>query len=213
MPATTPVFVTDERGNPIPRVQPASLGQTTSANSLPVVLASDQSAIPVTIAAAAASIGKAEDTVAATGDVGVATWGVRAPVVPIAPTSAAGDYSAKLVDAEGKTIIAGTADPTQIWRVRTDFTLAASAALKASAGATLRSYLTDLTIENTGAAAVRVSLLDVAAVAWSATIPAGSTLVVPFGTALRPAAINTAWNIQLGAVGTVTVTAGGYAGI
>lgn len=194
MPHTDPFFLTDPQGNPV--ASPAT-GMATTAS----------------IPAGAATIGKVEDAAHASGDVGVPSWGVRSPVTPVAVTSAAGDYSPMLTDAEGKQIIANTAEPGQSWSVNVDFTLASSAALVATGGATLRRYITDLAIENTGAAAIRVILLDVAAKKWTVTVPPSSTIVVALTTPLRPAAINTAWNIQLGAVGTVTVTAGGYTGI
>jgi hypothetical protein len=56
---------------------PTALGQATMANSMPVVIASDQSALPIAPGTSATSLGKAEDAVSASGDTGVAMLGVR----------------------------------------------------------------------------------------------------------------------------------------
>lgn len=90
-----------------------SLGQKVMASSIPVVIASDQSAIaiaePVTVDAittsvtpgtAAANLGKAEDAVAASGDTGVFVLGVRADT-PASTTTADGDYSQVTVNTSG----------------------------------------------------------------------------------------------------------------
>ncbi|HKX72669.1 MAG TPA: hypothetical protein VJM32_01505 [Candidatus Saccharimonadales bacterium] len=64
----------------------------------------------------ATSLGKAEDAVAASGDVGVATWGVRRDgAITTSPTTAAGDYTEMAVDTYGQTRIAvqsRTTNPT-----------------------------------------------------------------------------------------------------
>ena len=157
---------------------------------------------------------KLEDAVAASGEMGVFVLGVRAPATPVAPTSGAGDYSQFLVDDEGKLIISGGyANPTQTKRSRVDLTAVTDVALLPTAGATLRNYITEITVENTGAAAARFLLRDVTTTVWSCTVPAGSTLHAIFETPLRPAAVNTVWNGQLGAAGTVTAMLGGYAAI
>ena len=91
-------------------------GQATMANSEPVVIASDQSAVPVTVGVAATSLGKAEDAVHATADTGVFTLGVRRDgAITTAPTSAAGDYSEMAVDNFGQVrqaLQARTTNPT-----------------------------------------------------------------------------------------------------
>lgn len=89
-------------------------GQATSANSAPVVIASDQSAIPVTTivpGTGATNLGKAEDAVAASGDVGVMALAVRSDTA--AATAANGDYIPLIVDASGRlhvaALVAGSA--------------------------------------------------------------------------------------------------------
>lgn len=159
------------------------------------------------------SAAKLEDVAAASGDMGIFVLGVRAPATPIAPTSAAGDYGSIMVDDEGKLLSAGTGNSTQTRQARVDYTTTSDVALLATAGATLRNYITTITIENTGAAAARFLLRDVTTTVWSVTVPAGSTHTITFDQPLRPAAVNTAWNGQLGAAGTVSVSVSGYAGI
>ncbi|QOC56129.1 hypothetical protein SEA_ZHENGYI_37 [Microbacterium phage Zhengyi] len=157
---------------------------------------------------------KAEDAAAISGDMGIPAYGVRAPGTPVAPTSTAGDWSWLIADDEGKLIVSGGyANPTQTKRSRTDLAAVTDLQLLASAGATLRNYITDVTVENTGAAAARFLLRDNTTTVWSCTVPAGSTLQFSFETPIRPAAVNTVWNGQLGAAGTVTVMLGGYAAI
>jgi hypothetical protein len=70
---------------------PASIGQKAMAASLAVVLASDQSAVPVTLAAGATAIGKAEDVASANADVGVPFMFTQR-VVPSNLADTNGDY-------------------------------------------------------------------------------------------------------------------------
>lgn len=164
-----------------------------------------------TVTASATSIGKAEDAVHASGDVGVPALGVRA-AAPVAPTSGTGDYSILLVDAEGKLIPAGSADPINTVQQITDLTTTAATAVLAAGAAGQRAYITDLTFDNTGAAAARVTVSDGATRMFSATVPAGSSWTKTFGTPLRGTAA-TAVNAALAVAGTVTVSVQGYRGI
>lgn len=166
----------------------------------------------VTVGAAAASIGKAEDAVHATGDVGVEMLGVRQAATPVSLTTAVGDYSAVLTDAEGKLITANEADPIHTVQAVVDATLAASAALVAAGAAGIRMYVTDLTFENTGAATNRVTVFDGATRIFSATVQPGQTFDKSFVTPLRGSAA-TALNVALGVAGTVTISVSGYRGI
>lgn len=166
----------------------------------------------VTPGSTAASLGKVEDAAHATGDVGVAIWGVRAPATPAAPTSAVGDYSYLMVDAEGKIIPVGSADPVNTVQAISDLTLTTDVAIIAAGAAGIRTYVTELTFDNTGAAAARVIVSDGATRLFTATVPAGSTFQKTFNTPLRGTAA-TALNVKLGAAGTVTVSVQGYRGI
>ena len=156
---------------------------------------------------------KSEDAAAASGDAGVFTLGVRAPATPAAQTSAAGDYGGFAIDSEGKTIICGSyAAPEFTKQAYVNYTAVTDLQLFAAAGAGLRTYITDLTVENTGAAAARFLLRDGTTTVWSATVPAGTTLCKVWETPLRLSA-NTVVNGQLGAAGTVAVQSSGYTGV
>lgn len=97
-----------------------TLGQKTMANSTPVVLASDQSAIPVTDNAGsltvdgtvdissvipgvgATNLGKAEDAAAVSGDTGVAVLGVYQPDTVGVSSGTPGDYTTLNIDDKGR---------------------------------------------------------------------------------------------------------------
>ena len=155
---------------------------------------------------------KFEDAVAVSGDAGVFTLGVRAPAAPAAQTSGAGDYGAFAIDSEGKTIVDLHAAPELTRQGRVDFTAITDLALLSAGAAGIRTYITDITVENTGASAARFLLRDGTTTIWSATVPPGSTIVRSWGTALRGTAA-TAWNGQLGVAGTVTVSVSGFSGV
>lgn len=67
------------------------MSQKPMSDSNPVVIANDQSSIPVTVAASATSIAKAEDAASASGDVGVPALAVRR-ATPTTSSGADGDY-------------------------------------------------------------------------------------------------------------------------
>lgn len=156
---------------------------------------------------------KAEDVAHATGDLGIPAWLVRAPTVPVAGTSAAGDYGYSLGDSEGKTIISGSsADPSLTFDSNINLTTTSDVALRAAQAAGIRTYVTDLIFENTGGAAARVLVRDGTTTRLTVTVQAGQTLHIQPRTPLRGTAA-TALNAQLGAAGTVTVTTFGYSGV
>lgn len=181
---------------------------STAARPVTVGVTGSVTALPGT---SASSLGKAEDAVHASGDTGVAVLGVRA-AAPVAPASGTGDYSIMLVDAEGKLIPAGSADPINTVQGIVDLTTTAATALLAAGAAGMRAYVTDLTLENTGAAVARVTISDGVTRMFSVTVPAGTTWTKTFGTPLRGTAA-TAVNAALTAAGTVTASLQGYRGI
>lgn len=188
-------------------------GGGAASQAVPVLVSSGALTVSsLTPGSTATALGKAEDAVHTTGDVGVEVLGVRAPAAPTAATSAAGDYSYLLVDAEGKVINSNQAESGLTVQAVVDATLATDVALVAAAGAGVRTYLTDLTLENTGATANRVIVSDGATRVFSATVPPGTTFGKTFSTPLRGTAA-TALNVRLGAAGTVTVSASGYRAI
>lgn len=163
---------------------------------------------------AATNLGKAEDAVAANGDTGIASFGVRVPATPAAQTSAAGDYGTHAIDAEGKIVAAQYAAAEHSWQGNpVTLTTTTSTAVKAAAAAGVRNYLTDIDIANTSATAVRVDVLDGATVIRSFQVPAGSHIERSFSMPLRGTAA-TALNVQLSAAVTdVRVSANGYIGV
>lgn len=158
------------------------------------------------------SIAKAEDAVHASGDLGVYVLGVRAPTTPAIPTSAAGDYGSILVDQEGKLIVSGTGGPETTWDAIVDLTATTDAAIAAAPAAGIRRYVTDITLSNTGAAAVTVNIKDGATRKFARIVPANSSVDVSLKTPIRLTAA-TALNGALSVAGTVTVFAAGYLGV
>jgi hypothetical protein len=71
-------------------------------NALGSVTVASTTLTAVTPGTAAANLGKAEDTVAGSGDTGVAFWGVRADTPSAATTDTNGDYSQLSVDNSGQ---------------------------------------------------------------------------------------------------------------
>lgn len=91
-----------------------TLGQKLMAASIPVTFASDQSALPVTLAAGATSIGKAEDTGHVSGDVGVMMLAVRNDADGVF-TGTDLDYSPISVTARGHQRVEILADNISPW--------------------------------------------------------------------------------------------------
>ena len=162
----------------------------------------------------ATSLGKAEDAAAASGDTGIAMLGVRVPATPAAQTSAAADYGAVALNAEGKVVVAVGAADELGWQANpVTLTTTTSTALKAAAAAGVRNYLTDITIANTSATGVRVDLLDGATVIRSWWAAPTSNTVQTFDMAIKSTAA-TALNVQLSAAVTdVRVSGNGYLGV
>lgn len=162
----------------------------------------------------ATSLGKAEDAAHASGDTGVAVWGVRVPTTPAAQTSAAGDYGSIAVDQEGKQVQTLYAAQEHSWQANpVTLTTTTSTALKAAAAAGIRNYLTDITIANTSATGVRVDILDNATVIRSFWAAPTSNVTQSFSMPLKGTAA-TALNVQLSAAVTdVRVSGNGYLGV
>lgn len=165
---------------------------------------------PVSIATSPTSIAKAEDAPAVSGDVGIALFGVRAPAVPAAQTSAAGDYGSTQIDAEGKQTINLNSVPDLTWQYSADNIVATPVVGRVAAAAGVRNYVSDITLSNSSATAVTVSILDGATVIFKVLVPAGSNFDKTFTTPLRGTAA-TAVNVQASvATTTLTVCLAGY---
>lgn len=187
-------------------------GGGSASQSVPVSVIGALGISSLTPGTSATQLGKSEDAVHASGDVGIEVLGVRQATTPVALTTAAGDYSALLTDAEGKLITANEADPVHTVQAVLDATLASSVAIVAAGAAGVRLYVTDLAFENTGAAANRVIVYDGATRIFSATVQPGQTFDKSFITPLKGTAA-TALNVALGVAGTVTISVSGYRGI
>ena len=147
------------------------------------------------------------------GDPGTAIHGVRPTSPPTARISQASYYGPMALDIEGTIIVSGAfAAPENTKQAYVNYTTTNNLQLFPASGSGLRTYITDLTVENTGASASRFFLRDDLATIWSATVPAGTTLCETWETPLRFSA-NTVVNGALGAAGTVTVQSSGYTGL
>jgi hypothetical protein len=156
---------------------------------------------------------KVEDAVHTTGDVGIMGLGVRTPATPASITSAVGDYSPFAVDSEGKQLISGSGSPETAWQARVGLTTTSDVQLRAAPGAGIRTYVTDLVLENTSATATRVLIKDGATSILSVTLAGGSNLIIPLRTPLKLTA-NTILNAAPGtAVTDVTITVVGFISI
>jgi hypothetical protein len=144
-----------------------AVGQTTSANSLPVIIASDQSAVPVSLSGSVATTPPANASTNIT-EVGGAALALgqttRSASVPVALAS---DQGALQVSAFGATTnrISATGEITSA-------TTTSPAGLGAVAGEYL--YVTDIDLFNAGSTSVLAQLVNSAsAVLWQAYVPAG----------------------------------------
>jgi hypothetical protein len=99
-----------------------------------------------------------EDAPHVSGDPGTAILGVRAPAVPAAQTSAAGDYGALAIDAEGKQIPSGQGAPELTLRGMAATNGQTNVQLIAAPAAGLRLHITDVIIAGGGAAGVAIIL-------------------------------------------------------
>jgi len=168
--------------------------------------------INVQLGAAATAIAKAEDAVHATGDVGVPPLGVRVPATPVAQTSAAGDYGNVAITSDGKQVIAGQGAEEHSWQGYVGTLTTTAAAIKTAAGAGVRNYITDVIVENWGAAVARVEILDGSTIIATVQVGAMATLPMQFKTPLKSTA-NAALNVRIQATASVAVAASGYVGV
>lgn len=161
--------------------------------------------------AATTSITKAEDGVHATSDSGVMDLGVRYEALT-APASAAGDYAFKTVDDLGKTVSMPYAPPiNQVQGTTAAMTATIDTSVIAAPGASIRIYLTNLTITNSHAAVgTLVNIKDGTTVIDQIYVPALKTESIRYLTPLKltaNAALQAA-NVTTGS--NVFVTATGF---
>lgn len=127
----------------------------------------------------ATNLGKAEDVAHASGDTGVAMWGVRNSTLTAAVTSASGDYSQVSVDQVGRTIVvekAPTSLTTSVGSSATTVTLLASNSDRV--GATIYNDSTVALYVKLGAAASTTSFTIKMAADGYYEVPFGYTGVI-----------------------------------
>lgn len=161
----------------------------------------------VTPGTAATSLGKAEDAAHASGDTGVMDLGVRYEALT-APASAAGDYGFKAIDDLGKQVTMPYAPLINQLQFSSAAITSTASTEAFPAIASVRNYVTSVTLVNTGAAGTTVEIRDGAStVIWRGYLAATSGMAsVSFPTPLKGTA-NTAINVVLGSGTTVNVYA------
>lgn len=125
---------------------------------------------------AATSLGKAEDAVHATGDTGVAMWGVRNDNATTTLTSATGDYSPIATDANGRLFVGAASTGGA-----TPFTLISAASTNATSLKTSAGTLYSLNAYNNGASTAYLKLYNLATAPTVGTSVAVMTILLPAG--------------------------------
>lgn len=150
---------------------------------------------------AATNLGKAEDAAAASGDTGIATFGVRNDALTAAQTNATGDYGSFSIDTSGIQIVAGA---PRALKGRAAVTITSSTAETTVLAATASTFhdAYGLVLTNTSATATKVTIRD-ATGAGTATVfevPATDTrgFMLPLDSAIPQGAVNTVWTAQCG---------------
>lgn len=151
----------------------------------------------VTPGTTAALLGKAEDAVAASGDTGVAVWGVRRDT-PATNTSAAGDYAEHGISGQGGLWVTPTPSIGGGWSVSSQTALSNTKTQVVAVASTFGGYM----FYNPNASAVYIQVWDVAnasitvgttAPTYVIPLPAGAAANVEFSNGIKHAtAINIA---------------------
>jgi hypothetical protein len=205
--ATDPAFVVAIH----PLSQNAN-GQATMTNSAPVVIASNQTAVPIT---GTATGNVANGTSDAGNPVKVGGRAVNAEATPLVLNNRA-DFITDLV---GKLIVLPYANPENFVQgaITTAMTATTSTSLIVAPGAGLRNYITQITVSNSHATVgTDVAIQDGVSGTTIYTIPAAAVYggaVITFPTPLRQPTLNTALacvNVTTGS--STKVSASGYKG-
>lgn len=159
---------------------------------------------------AAANLGKAEDAVHASGDVGVEVLAVRYEALT-SPVSAANDYSFTGVDDLAKTIVMPYAPMiNQVQGVTAAITGTTDTAVIAAPGASVRNYITSLEVVNSSGTATVVAIKDGSTIIAYIYAPANGYNDAQFPTPLKLSA-NAALNVAcLTTAANVFVSAQGF---
>ena len=187
-----------------------ALGQQVMASSVPVAVASNQSNLGVNIAGtSAATIDSAPRATASTNILGMGAAAVNAE-----QTAATNGQAQRIVtDLVGKQIILPYSNPENFLQATANATGTGSTAIFASAGGSLRNYVTSCQINNTSATNSFVNLEDGSTVLAVIPAPANGGAVMNFPAPLRGTAA-TAFNFVAGVgVTTLYVSCQGYKGL
>lgn len=154
----------------------------------------------ITPGTAATNLGKAEDAVHTTGDVGVMSLGVRNDTLA-STSSASADYTQLSTDISGIVMVAGAPRALKgTFQVQISASTAETSILAATASTFHDLY--GLILANTGATTTKVSIRDVTAgtVKMIIEVPTLETrgFMLPVDSAVPQATVNTAWTAQCG---------------
>ena len=155
----------------------------------------------ITPGTAASSLGKAEDAVHTSGDVGVFALGVRADTLADV-SGATGDYIQMTTDLKGRVMV-GSAPRTLKADQTTTITASTTETTIVTAIASTFIDVYGVILANTGSTATSVTIRDVTAGTsrGQVYVPAGDTrgFMLPIDAAWKQATVNTAWTAQCSA--------------
>jgi len=163
----------------------------------------------VTPGTGATNLGKAEDEVHTSGDVGVFALGVRADTLADV-SGATGDYIQMTTDLKGRVMV-GSAPRTLKLNQVTTITASTSETTIVTAVASTFLDLYGLIVTNTSATAVTVAIKDATAgtTRLNIAVPAGDTrgFMLPIDAAIKQSAVNNNWTATTQSVTSVIITA------
>lgn len=155
---------------------------------------------------------KAEDAVSASGDAGILNFGVRRDALDTAQTSNVGDYAWHIIDSLGRQIINPFAPSGSYVYGNASATDTTSTSVIAAAGGSLRNYITNLSITNTGATTVLITLQDGSGgtTLWRTIAVAAGGSNITFTIPIRTTANTALFFAAGGSSTTVYVSAAGF---
>jgi len=163
----------------------------------------------ITPGTAASSLGKAEDAVHTSGDVGVFALGVRADTLADV-SGATGDYIQMTTDLKGRVMV-GSAPRTLKLNQVTTITASTAETTIVTAVASTFLDLYGLIVTNTSATAVTIALKDATAgtTRLNIAVPPGDTrgFMLPIDAAIKQTAVNNNWTATTQSVTSVIITA------
>lgn len=155
---------------------------------------------------------KIEDAVSASGDAGVLTFGIRRDALDTNQTSNAGDYGTFIVDALGRQIFVPYATSTSYVYGNASTTGTTTTSVVAAPAGSLRNYITNISITNTGSTTSLITLQDGSggATLWQTVAVAGGGSNITFNIPIRTTAATALFFIAASASTTIYVSASGF---